>query len=312
MALLRFKQTYLALGLRPRRTTRAARPPVRGAGVRRAPSTRSGAGGCCSTTAPGSSCCGCRCAERDSPWAAGRSRRSRATLPPLRGDERDAVRRLAAEGPPEEEVGLTPYGAAAARRRPDRPERTRRPARCRPCRGARRWTQFLWVVVPLRLPDGLRGRALLALPLRQVRLDDPVLAALRGPAAADGQPAVPLRHPRGVPRPRDRAGHPEVVDRGGRASPRAMYHFMAVSVGALAGLRTVVGMAILIYRRRTVGPGLLGDHPDGQGHVRLPRRRDPARPLQHGRGEHRSATTTTARASRSGSAGSSASTCTRT
>ena len=32
-----------------------------------------------------------------------------ATLPPLRGDEWDAVRRLAAEGPPEEEVGLTPY-----------------------------------------------------------------------------------------------------------------------------------------------------------------------------------------------------------
>ena len=33
-----------------------------------------------------------------------------ATLPALRGDEWDAVRRLAAEGPPEEEVGLTPYG----------------------------------------------------------------------------------------------------------------------------------------------------------------------------------------------------------
>jgi nitrate reductase delta subunit len=32
-----------------------------------------------------------------------------ATLPPLRGDEWDAVRRLAADGPPEEEVGLTPY-----------------------------------------------------------------------------------------------------------------------------------------------------------------------------------------------------------
>lgn len=31
------------------------------------------------------------------------------TLPPLRGDEVEAVRRLAAEGPPEEEVGLTPY-----------------------------------------------------------------------------------------------------------------------------------------------------------------------------------------------------------
>jgi nitrate reductase delta subunit len=34
-----------------------------------------------------------------------------ATLPPLRGDERDAVRRLAVEGPPEEEVGLAPFAA---------------------------------------------------------------------------------------------------------------------------------------------------------------------------------------------------------
>lgn len=33
-----------------------------------------------------------------------------------------------------------------------------------------------------------------------------------------------------------------------------LYHFMAVSVGGLAGLATVVGMAILIYRRRTNGP----------------------------------------------------------
>ena len=32
-----------------------------------------------------------------------------STLPPLEGDEMDAVRRLAAEGPPEEEVGLDPY-----------------------------------------------------------------------------------------------------------------------------------------------------------------------------------------------------------
>jgi nitrate reductase delta subunit len=35
-----------------------------------------------------------------------------ATLPALRGDERDAVRRLAAEGPPEEEVGLAPFATA--------------------------------------------------------------------------------------------------------------------------------------------------------------------------------------------------------
>ncbi|GAA1435190.1 hypothetical protein GCM10009616_31600 [Microlunatus lacustris] len=34
-----------------------------------------------------------------------------STLPPLRGDEREAVARLAAEGPPEEEVGLSPFAA---------------------------------------------------------------------------------------------------------------------------------------------------------------------------------------------------------
>jgi nitrate reductase molybdenum cofactor assembly chaperone NarJ/NarW len=34
-----------------------------------------------------------------------------ATLPPLRGEEHDAVRRLAAEGPPEEEVGLAPFAS---------------------------------------------------------------------------------------------------------------------------------------------------------------------------------------------------------
>lgn len=33
-----------------------------------------------------------------------------------------------------------------------------------------------------------------------------------------------------------------------------LYHFMAVSVGSVAGVCTVVGMSILIYRRRTVGP----------------------------------------------------------
>jgi nitrate reductase gamma subunit len=33
-----------------------------------------------------------------------------------------------------------------------------------------------------------------------------------------------------------------------------VYHFLAVSIGAFAGFCTLVGMAILIYRRRTVGP----------------------------------------------------------
>jgi len=45
-----------------------------------------------------------------------------ATFPPLRGDERDAVRRLAAEGPPEEEVGLSPYAIPGFDTGPARPE----------------------------------------------------------------------------------------------------------------------------------------------------------------------------------------------
>jgi nitrate reductase delta subunit len=49
--------------------------------------------------------------DQESPWA-GAVEAVTATLPPLRGDEMDAVRRLAAEGPPDEEVGLAPYGGA--------------------------------------------------------------------------------------------------------------------------------------------------------------------------------------------------------
>lgn len=44
----------------------------------------------------------------DSPWAPLLQSVS-ATLPPLKGDEEEAVARLAAEGPPGEEVGLAPY-----------------------------------------------------------------------------------------------------------------------------------------------------------------------------------------------------------
>lgn len=36
--------------------------------------------------------------------------------------------------------------------------------------------------------------------------------------------------------------------------PQDLYHVMAVGVGAIAGFCTLAGMAILIYRRRTVGP----------------------------------------------------------
>ena len=50
--------------------------------------------------------------ESQSRWA-GAVEAVTATLPPLRGDEMEAVQRLAAVGPPEEEVGLTPYATPA-------------------------------------------------------------------------------------------------------------------------------------------------------------------------------------------------------
>jgi nitrate reductase delta subunit len=46
--------------------------------------------------------------DAGSPWAPALEAVA-ATLPPLGGEEWDAVRRLAAEGPPEEEVGLAPF-----------------------------------------------------------------------------------------------------------------------------------------------------------------------------------------------------------
>jgi nitrate reductase molybdenum cofactor assembly chaperone NarJ/NarW len=51
-----------------------------------------------------------RLALRDahSPWADVLESVS-ATMPPLHGDEREAIARLAAQGPPEEQVGLAPF-----------------------------------------------------------------------------------------------------------------------------------------------------------------------------------------------------------
>lgn len=49
-------------------------------------------------------------ADLPSPWAGVLEAVCR-TLPPLVGSEREAIARLAAQGPPVEEVGLTPYGA---------------------------------------------------------------------------------------------------------------------------------------------------------------------------------------------------------
>lgn len=47
-------------------------------------------------------------ADAGSPWA-GALRAIAKSLPPLKGDDREAVARLAAEGPPGEDVGLEPF-----------------------------------------------------------------------------------------------------------------------------------------------------------------------------------------------------------
>ena len=50
--------------------------------------------------------------EAGSPWA-GAVQAVCATLPQIKGSEADLVRRLVEEGPPVEEVGMTPYGTPA-------------------------------------------------------------------------------------------------------------------------------------------------------------------------------------------------------
>jgi nitrate reductase delta subunit len=51
--------------------------------------------------------------DADSVWH-GAVQAVTATLPPLAGDERQAIARLAAEGPPQEEVGMTPYATSGS------------------------------------------------------------------------------------------------------------------------------------------------------------------------------------------------------
>ena len=86
------------------------------------------------------------------------------------------------------------------------------------------------------------------------------------------------------------------------------YHVVAVGGGLLAGVMTA-GRAGDPDLPPTHGrAGLLGDHRHGQGDVRVPRRRDRPRHVEHHRRARSSpsaATTTTARACRSGTARSS-------
>ena len=156
---------------------------------------------CCRSTGPASSCCGSR-------W-------SRTQTPVRRRASRPCARRCPAR---RRRTGAAVHGDG--RRRP--PDRDRRPRAVRPAAAAAQpaggtpMNVLLWGVLPYLVLVAPGRRHDLALPLRQVRLDHALLAALRVAAAADRLAAVPLRHPGGAHRPHRRPGHPRVLDRGGR------------------------------------------------------------------------------------------------
>jgi len=110
MALLRFKQTYLASGFE---LTDAELPDHLCVVLEYAATIDHARGrGLLLDHRAGLEVLRLALTDSGSRWA-GAVESVTATLPPLRGDEVEAVRRLAAEGPPEEEVGLTPYATPA-------------------------------------------------------------------------------------------------------------------------------------------------------------------------------------------------------
>ena len=114
MALLRFKQTYLRAGFQLPETGEGAELPDHLCVVLEFGATVDAALGWRLLNDHRAGLELLRLALRDggSPWGAAVEVVC-ATLPPLRGDEMDAVRTLAAEGPPAEEVGLEGYGDGA-------------------------------------------------------------------------------------------------------------------------------------------------------------------------------------------------------
>ena len=106
-----------------------------------------------------------------------------------------------------------------ARARPRRRSgwsRTGRRRRCRPGRAHERRRDPAVDHPALRRDRDVPRRALVALPRRPVRLDEPLDAAVRAQDPRLGRPGVPLRRAGRRRRPRHRADDPEVVHRGDR------------------------------------------------------------------------------------------------
>ena len=78
-------------------------------------------------------------------------------------------------------------------------------------------------------------------------------AAVREETDPHRKPAVPLRHPCRAHGSRGRPVDPGAMD-AGRFGIRSRRITFAVLLGAFAGAATLIGIVLLIIRRRTVGP----------------------------------------------------------
>ena len=114
-------------------------------------------------------------------------------------------------------------------------------------------TEFLWVVFPyLCLTTFVVGHFWryrydkFGWTTRSSQLYESRLLRIGSPLFHFGILAVFLGHVMGLGIPKSWTEAVGITE--------GMYHFMAVSIGAVAGFATVVGMVILIYRRRTTGP----------------------------------------------------------
>jgi nitrate reductase gamma subunit len=114
-------------------------------------------------------------------------------------------------------------------------------------------SQFLWVVFPyICLTVFVVGHFWryrydkFGWTTRSSQLYEDRLLRIGSPLFHFGILAVFLGHVMGLGVPESWTGAVGVSE--------GLYHFLAASIGAAAGFATLVGMAILIYRRRTVGP----------------------------------------------------------
>ena len=127
--------------------------------------------------------------------------------------------------------------------------------------------------LPLRLPRDPRRRALIWRYRYDKSAGPPAPPSSTSAGSCDsGRPLFHFGILVVAPRARRRPARPEDVDRGASASAEDAYHVIAVCVGTVAGVCTLVGMAHPDLPPAHRRPGVHGHHAERQGHVRGARR----------------------------------------